>query len=192
MQKECIHQVSDLQKLPYCFPHTPVETHRSLLGKNSVASAVSSSATGCLPGEKQENDLRSKQTEGNPAHNNPNNIHTTAWLPASKEPPSIFLVGGDPVQTNQKTVVQYRRCSQDIPDSAVNVIVFGGSEKEAKRIEFEKSPNSTTFVNWKMNFKSEVCSSSSFPTQVAVRQKQGRIEVAHLLLGTKIFRFRGN
>ena len=29
-------------------------------------------------------------------------------------------------------------------------------------------PDSTTFVNWKMNFKSEVCSSSSFPTEAMV------------------------
>ena len=45
MQKRCIHQVSDLEKLLDCFPHTPLETHRCLY-KISVASAVSSSALG--------------------------------------------------------------------------------------------------------------------------------------------------
>ena len=41
-------------------------------------------------------------------------------------------------------------------------------KKEAERIEFEKLPNSTKFVIWKMNFKSGVCSSKSFPTEAVV------------------------
>ena len=37
--------------------------------------------------------------------------------------------------------------------------------EEAERIEFEKFLKSNSFVIWKMNFKHEVCcSSSSFPT----------------------------
>ena len=39
---------------------------------------------------------------------------------------------------------------------------------DAERIEFEKSPNSTIFVLWKMNFKRGACSSSSFPTEAKV------------------------
>ena len=40
--------------------------------------------------------------------------------------------------------------------------------KEAERIEFEKVPDSTTFVTWKMNFNNEVYSSSSFLTEAMV------------------------
>ena len=36
-------------------------------------------------------------------------------------------------------------------------------KKEAERMKFETLPNSTTFEIWKLNFKSEVRSSSSFP-----------------------------
>ena len=41
-------------------------------------------------------------------------------------------------------------------------------KKEAERIEFEKFANSHSFVIWKMNFKSEACSGSSFPTEAMV------------------------
>ena len=41
-------------------------------------------------------------------------------------------------------------------------------KKEGKRIEFEKFSNSNAFVTCKMNFKSEVCSSSSFPAEAMV------------------------
>ena len=41
-------------------------------------------------------------------------------------------------------------------------------KKEAKNIEFEKLQNSNTFVICKMNFKSEVCSSSSYPIEAKV------------------------
>ena len=50
--------------------------------------------------------------------------------------------------------------------SSQNTGVF--EKKEAERIEFEISPNSNSFVFWKMNFKSGVCSSSSFPTEALV------------------------
>ena len=38
-------------------------------------------------------------------------------------------------------------------------------KKEADKNEFEKIPNSNMLVIWKMNFESEVCSSSSLPTE---------------------------
>ena len=37
-----------------------------------------------------------------PAHNSPNNIHTTTQLPARGEPPSITSVGRDPVQSTKQ------------------------------------------------------------------------------------------
>ena len=44
-----------------------------------------------------------------------------------------------------------------------------GVPKKKPKNEFEKFPNSATFVIWKMNLKSGVCSSSSFPTEAMVR-----------------------
>ena len=41
-------------------------------------------------------------------------------------------------------------------------------KEKSGNIEFETSPNSNLFVIWRMNFKSEVCSSSSFPTDAMV------------------------
>ena len=41
-------------------------------------------------------------------------------------------------------------------------------KKDAERIEFVKFPNSTTFASLKINFKTEVCSVSSFPTEKMV------------------------
>ena len=48
------------------------------------------------------------------------------------------------------------------------VVLFFFLRKEAERSEFEKVPNSTTFVSWKMNFNNEVYSSSGFPTGARV------------------------
>ena len=41
-------------------------------------------------------------------------------------------------------------------------------KQEAERNELEKFWNSNSFVMWKMNFKSEVCSCFSFPTEAVV------------------------
>ena len=58
-----------------------------------------------------------------------------------------YFQPGGPVQRNQQ--------NSGVP-----------KKKEADKIEFEKFPNSNSFVIWKMNFKSEVCwPSSSFPTE---------------------------
>ena len=53
-----------------------------------------------------------------------------------------------------------------MPSSQKQWCPFG--RKKTERIVFGKFPNSTTFVIWKMNFKSEYCSSSSFPTEATV------------------------
>ena len=42
-------------------------------------------------------------------------------------------------------------------------------QKEAEKIAFDRFPNSSYFAVWKMNFKSEVCSSSSYPTDTLAR-----------------------
>ena len=76
------------------------------------------------------------------AQNKLNNYQTTQSSPAAGELPSVSSVGEDPVQSKQQ--------NSGVP-----------KKNEADRIEFEKFPSSNTFV---MHFKSEVCSSSSFPT----------------------------
>ena len=58
-----------------------------------------------------------------------------------------FIHGRDPTQSSQQ-------------NSGVT------KKKEAARIEFEKSLFQTP--SWKMNFESEFCSSSSFPTEAMV------------------------
>ena len=172
MRKKWIHQVSDLEKLLYCFPDTPVETHRSLLYEVSVSRAQTLGPSH-QPGEtlcKKNNDRVAGESllviaaRGNLAHNSPHNTQTTTWLSVRGEPPSITSVGKDPVQSNQQNSgsVSATFSPQTIPrvppmSSSLEV----PKKKDAKRIEFEKLPNSTTFVIWKMIFKSEVCSRSS-------------------------------
>ena len=62
------------------------------------------------------------------------------------EVPSISSAVENPVQSNQQNSGTLRK-------------------KEGDGSEFEKFPNSNTFVIWKMNFKSGVCPISSFPTE---------------------------
>ena len=62
---------------------------------------------------------------------------------------SVLSGGRDPVQSNQQ--------NSGVPE-----------KKEAQRIEFEQYSNSNSFVTCKMNFKSEVSSNSSFPTEAMV------------------------
>ena len=71
-------------------------------------------------------------------------------------------------------------------------------KKEAERIEFEMLQNSKTFVMWKMNFKSEFCSSSSFPAEAMVWIKEvdsarhiDQLKFSNSSLGSNIFRLRG-
>ena len=97
---------------------------------------------------KQEKYLRSDQ----PGQNLRKAISTTVKpprLPATGELPSAATARRDPTQSDQH-------------NSGVPI-------KETERIEFEKFPNSTTFMISKTNCKSEVCSSSSFPTEVMVQ-----------------------
>ena len=62
---------------------------------------------------------------------------------------SLMITRRDPVQSSQQ--------NGGVPEKT-----------EAERIEIEKFPNPTTSVIWKMNFQSEVYSSSSFPTESMV------------------------
>ena len=66
--------------------------------------------------------------------------------PATGELPSAATAGRDPVQSSQNSGVLMK--------------------KESERIEYATFPTSNSFVIGKMNFKSEVCSSSSFPAEV--------------------------
>ena len=81
-------------------------------------------------------------SRGNPAQNKPNNIHTTTRLPSAGDKPRVA-----------RTLVQRNEQRSVVP-----------KKKEAETSEFWKFPNSATLVMWKMNFKSDVCSSSWFWT----------------------------
>ena len=135
--------------------HNAGDTSQSTLRNFSVASAVSSLALGLSlpmawrnPVQKEEQQEFRKAEEVpsvlsagvDLVESNHHNIYTTQRLPATEEQPSNATAGEDLVQ-----------CSK--PNSGV-------PNKEAERIEFENFPKSTIFVIWKMNFNSEVCSSS--------------------------------
>ena len=73
-------------------------------------------------------------------------------------------VGGDFVQSNQQNIgsVSAMFSPHTCPTVPLIDFVFGCSEKEDERIEIKTFPKLTTFVIWKMNFKGDVCSSSSY------------------------------
>ena len=69
-------------------------------------------------------------------------------------------------------------------------------KKEADRIEFEKFPNSNTFVIWKMNLQREVCSSSSFSREAVVwinetdsARNMDELKLSNSILGRMILVF---
>ena len=116
---------------------------------------------------------------GDPAQNEPNNSQTTQRSPVTGQLQSVPTTGVDLVQESQNTCVPMMT--------------------RAEKLEFKKFPNSTSFVIWKVNFQSEVCSSSNFPTEALVRINE--IDSASMLdeydscnsfHGTKISRLRNN
>ena len=140
--------------------HTPLEAHLSLLHdffRRELSFCINTrfflirwkEETLCKKKEQTEyrraGEVPSVFSAGeNFAQNNRDNIHATTWIPATGEPRSITSVGRDLVQISQQNSGVFIR-------------------KEAERIEFDKFPNSRTFVIRKMNFKCEVCSTSSLP-----------------------------
>ena len=49
---------------------------------------------------KKNKNIAAAGRERSPAHNKPNNTHTTAKLPPTREPPSVTPAGQDPAQSN--------------------------------------------------------------------------------------------
>ena len=61
-----------------------------------------------------------------------------------------------------------RSCPGETQCKVINRTGVSTMKKESERMEFQKFPDSTTFAIWKMNFKSDVFPSSSFPTEAKV------------------------